>query len=299
MQAQQENHTTLKNTASYVLSFSLLSLAVAIIYFTWQISMISQKIPDILTSVEQASIKIEPIVKQVNDIKVLVPSVVTEVSEIRQQIPLILDEVKLVREQVPQILTEVEAVRSHIPEIINTSNMATNAVVLAVDEVKAVRPLVPEILNEVKATREAIPPMLDRTDKIVSNLKKAGKDASKGAVTGVLTGIITAPFEIVGSLGKKMFAFTEQEIKHLKDKDLEIIKQVIHEVLSSDEINYTRNWKSSESNVAGKVTLLEIKEVDGKTCKVIQSVGNKSETIIFDKKLTACLDEEGSWERTD
>lgn len=272
-----------KNVANYLLSLSIFCLAMALVYFTWQISLISQQIPDILLSVEKTSEKIEPVVKQVNEIKELIPPIITEISEIRKQTPL--------------ILTEIQKTRQQIPAITQTVDKMSLAVNKAANEVNAARPLVPKLLKEVKATREAIPSMLDRADKLVVNARQAGKEASKGAVTGMLTGIITAPFEMVGSLGKKVLSFSELEAEQFTQADIELAKQAAHEVLSSDKVNYSSSWKSQSSDAEGKVLLLDIEKNEDSVCKLIQTKAWKAGNIIANKKITACLDESGNWER--
>ena len=272
-----------KNTASYLLSFSLLCLAIAIVYFTWKISLISQQIPAILQSVEKTSEKIEPVVQQLNQIKQLIPPIISEVSELRKQTPL--------------ILTEVQKTREHIPAILLSVDKMSHAVDKAADEVKAGRPLVPKILNEVKKTREAIPTALDRADRLVVSARKAGKEASKGAVTGMLTGIITAPFEMVGSLGKKVLSFSELEAELLTQDDIELAKQAVLEVLSSDKMNYSSRWKSDSSNAEGHVVLLNIEKSGDSVCKLIHAKAWNAEKIISDKRIKACLNDNGSWER--
>lgn len=280
--AEQKN-TKAKNAASYVLSFSLFSVAAALVYFTWQISILSQQIPEVLLSIEKTSTKIEPVVMQVNEIKELIPPIIKEVSEIRQQIPL--------------IIYEVQKTRQLIPDLLQSADRASGAVEQISKEIKATRPLVPDILKEVKTTREAIPPMLDRADKLVLNVRAAGKEASKGAVSGVLTGIITAPFDIVGSFGKKMFSFTEHEVKSLSDEDITLAKQSMLEVLSSDVVNFSSSWKTPQSETEGKVKLLEIDSMTDPLCKTINSIIWKSGKTITDKNIKACLDTDNTWQQ--
>lgn len=285
-----------KNLAWYVLAFSMFSLAIAIVYFTWQIGKISQQVPEVLDQIEQTSLKIEPMIKQVSEIKDLIPPLVSEVSEIRKQVPLILEEVKLSREQISPVIAEVKALREQLPVILQTVDKASEAVVLTANEIKATRPLVPTILAEVKTTREAIPGMLDRADELVLNVTKAGKKASEGAVSGVLTGIIRAPFEMVGNLGKKVLSFSNEEIKELTEKDLNLMQLAIHQVLSSEDINYSKKWHNKNSDITGQVTLLDVKNIDDRTCKTIHSKVVKSNKSFIDKELIACLNEQGSWE---
>lgn len=270
-----------KQTATYVLAVSIFSLSGALVYFTWKLASISEQIPAILKSVEQTSAQIEPVLDQVAELKDLVPSVLNEVSETRKLVTPILNEIRLTREQIPSILKVTEK---------------TNDTVLrAVEEIKATRPLIPEILNEVKQTREAIPPVLDRADKLVSNVRQAGKEASKGAVSGVLTGIVTAPFEIMGSLGKKLFSFSDEEIKKLSDTDIELTNKAIAKVLASNKINQVSNWENPDNNTEGAVTLLQDKIDNDRICKVINMKVKKNKQLLVDKNSTVCLNENDEW----
>ncbi len=272
-----------KQTATYILAASIFSLSGALVYFTWKLESISEQVPAILKSVEQTSAQIEPVLDQVVELKDLVPSVLNEVSETRKLVAPILNEIRLTREQIPAILKVTEK---------------TNDTVLrAVEEIKATRPLIPEILSEVKQTREAIPPVLDRADKLVSNVRQAGKEASKGAVSGVLTGIVTAPFEIIGSLGKKIFSFSDEEISKLSDKDVELSKKSVVDVLASDKINQTSEWDNSSNNTKGIIKLLQLKTDNGLKCKVLNMKVWKNTQLFVDKDLNVCLNKKGEWER--
>lgn len=276
------SNTWPKQMATYVLAASIFSLSGALVYFAWKLAFISDQIPAILKSVEQTGTKIGPIADQVVEIKDLIPSVLHEVAETRKLVTPALNEIRLSREQIPAILKVTEK---------------TNDTVLrAVEEIKATRPLIPEILNEVKQTREAIPPLLDRADKLVSNVRQAGKDASKGAVTGVFTGIVAAPFELIGNIGKRLFSLTDKQIKELTEDDLEMAKQSLVDLIPSENIKQTNDWKNPDTNASGKVTLIKIDTIDEELCKVFHLVIKKKNQMLVDKKTTVCQNENGEWE---
>jgi len=270
------------STSSIFLSISLLCLSAALVYLTWQLGQISLQIPVILESVEKTSEKIEPVIKQVNELQQSIKPVLNEVVEIRKQTPFILNEVKQTRLQIPAIL--------------DSTNKMSQALVMTSNEVKATRPLVPEVLKEVKATREAVPGMLDRADRLVINMRQVGKKASEGAVSGVITGIITAPFDLVGNIGKQLFTFSEQETKHLSEADIELAKSAAQDVLASNSLNYLKNWNNPESDAKGEVKLLEINASEELTCKVLNTKIIKNGKIILEKRIRACLDDAGNWQ---
>ena len=277
-------HTDLPDTsksqqrivATYVLAISIFCLSGALVYFAWKLSFISEQIPDILTSVEHTSSSIEPVLQRASAITDLLPPMLHELSETRKLVTPILNEVRLTREQIPDVLHQVEETRKIIPQVLQTTD---------------------KVVEEIKTTREALPPMLDRADTIVSNARKAGKEASKGAVTGVFTGIIAAPFELIGGLGKRLFSLTDDVIKELTEKDLEMAKQALVDLLPAKNIEQTNNWKNTDTNVSGTVTLEKIYTIDDQPCKEFHVKISKKNQALVDKNTTICLNEDNEWEQ--
>ena len=286
-----------KTTATYVLAFSIFSLAIALIYFTVQIGLISSQVPEILKAVEDTSEKVEPVVEEIDQIRHLVPPILEEVQQAREQIPLILEEMRLVREQVPSILNESSKIREQVPAILDTANNASSAITLAVKEMEQVRPLVPQVLEQVEKTREAIPVMMDRGELLIGQAKDAGKEASKGAVTGILTGIITAPFAIVGGAGKKVFGVTEAERKLLSDKDMVLMNQSAQVLMVADSVNSFREWENRDSNHRGRVTLqaIDSSPENGTECRDVLVEVFEGKKSILNKVVRLCIEEEGNW----
>ena len=93
--------------ASYLFSLSLFSLACSVVYFTYEVVIISKQIPEILLRVDTTSEKLEPIIDDVGNIIDLVPPILKEVEEIRKSIPPILKEVEQTRKMIPHFLSEV------------------------------------------------------------------------------------------------------------------------------------------------------------------------------------------------
>lgn len=290
-----------RNLATYLLALSVFSLAIAIIYFTIEVRSVSKQIPTILGAVEQTSKSIEPVIEQVSEIKDLIPPILSEWTETRKQIPLILDEVKAtrelvspvldevgkVREQIPPILKEVEATRQELPAILDTSNKA-------IKEVAAVRKTVPGILEEVKKTRELVPPTLDRVDRMIGDAAVAGRKASEGAVTGVITGIFTAPFRLVGNIGKSL-GFSRAEMEGLTDDDMKILLEAAKN-LSSKSVNEVTKWKNPDTGTHGNIKLLEIFDKDSRECRTaLFEVWKQGQTKIA-KEVAFCKNEGGSWD---
>lgn len=279
--------TVSQQIATYVLAFSILMLALAIIYFTIEVRSVSKQIPAILSTVDETGKNIEPIVQQVGEIKDMIPPILNEWTETRKQIPLVVDEVAKVREQIPPILKEVEATRQELPAILDTSNNA-------IKEVAAVRKTIPDILSEVKKTREMVPPTLDRVDQMIADASVAGRKASEGAVTGLFTGIITAPFRLMGNIGKSL-GLTRAEMEGLTDEDMEIMYEAAKN-LSSKSVNEVTKWKNPNTSTYGNIKLLNIFDKDGRECrKALFEVWKQGKDKIS-KQAAFCKNEEGKWE---
>lgn len=291
------------NAFNHALAFSIFSLAISLIYFTWHTSEIGRQIPDILDSVEKTRGQIEPVIKQVREIKELVPSILNEVSEIRKQIPIIVHEAELIRGQAPIILDEVSLTRQQISEIIKVVDKTNVVVEQAIAETELVRPLVPKILNEIKTTRETLPLTLDRADILVEKIRETSRDvsrdASEGAVSGFFSGIITAPFNLLGDIGGKVLGLGNEEFKYLTQKDMELFKLAANEVLSAENVNTTKYWKNSDNEIEGKITLIKIDKSGDMLCKILNIKIWKQNKLTTDDNAATCLNEYGEREYDD
>lgn len=299
-----------RNSATYLLAVSLFSLAGAIIYFTWEVAQVREQIPEILASVEQTSNEIEPVVDEIAAIRDLIPPILNEVAETRKLVSPILEEVRLTREQIPSILQETGKIREQIPPILKEVEKTRKQIPSILKEVKAVRKELPAVLKstdkasdaivlaarEVEKTREAIPPMLDRADQVIAGARVAGQEASKGAVTGVITGIFTAPFAIVGNIGKSVVGLSDKEARDYGEKDLELLKQAGQEALISGKVGTSKEWENPESGFSGKMTLISIDTSGERECRVIHLQSWKRGKLKNDKQIKLCLNEDQQWE---
>ena len=300
--------------ASYLSSLAMLALAVALIYFAYQVSRVSTQIPDILTSVDHTSEKVGPIVGEVTEIRSLIPEILHEVEQTRKlvppfleqveqtrlQIPPILEEVAKTREQIPPILREVEAVRKELPAVLKSADKASDAIVAVSKEIKETRPLVPEILKEVETTRESIPPMLNRADAMIDKARVAGQEASSGAVTGFFKGLITTPFKLVGDAGKTITGMSDEEIKQFTEKDLDLIEASVLYILNNGKKGDVRELNNPDSGFTGTIKLVSIdtREEDFTTidCRTLQMEANKHGERIKTVNRTFCKEEGGGWD---
>lgn len=285
--------------ASYLFSLSLFALAGSIVYFTYQIALVSKQVPDILVSIDNTSEKVDPIIDEVAKIVELVPSILKEVEETRKLIPPILEQVEQTRKQIPVVLKESAAIRGELPAILTSTDKASAAVADVAKQVEATRPLIPEVLKEVETTREAIPPMMDRADTLIEKARVAGKEASEGAVTGLFSGIVMAPFALVGDAGKSITGLSEEEAKLLDDKDFELVKNASLYLLNNGVNGEERKWNNTNSNNHGTVIVMDIyqegeyADIDCRTLKIQLYTKGK---MIKEVPRSFCKDDDGKWD---
>ena len=207
----------------------------------------------------------------------------------------------MAREQIPSVLSEVAKSREQLPAILDTANNVSNAVVVAAGEMEKTRPLVPQVLDQVEKTRNAMPGIMDRAEDLISQAKTAGREASKGAVTGVLTGIVTAPFDIIGNVGKKVIGAGEEEDNVLPEEDLALATKSVMSLLDSNKLNAYKEWADSKTNHRGRATLKSIDEVsdeyNGQECKDVFVQVWEGDESIFEKLVTLCRNDKNEWIR--
>ncbi len=275
--------------ASYVLSASIASLAVALLYFTLEITRIVDSLPQLVE-------EIEPVISQVDEVKSMIQPILTEVAEVRKQIPGILKEVKQTRLLIPPILQEVKQNRELIPTVMTEVRKVRGSIPVILTEVKKVRETVPSILSEVKKTRESIPQLLDRVDGMVAKAGKIGKETGESAVSGIFTGIIKAPFKLVGDLGSTLFGSLGAVGHELTESDQEIIKNMLNEILTKEDDGSIKKWKNPQSGRNGSIGLLDIKTVDDKECREFSIKIWLSSELESHSKVVSCLNDDSAWE---
>ncbi len=287
---------TPKTAATYLLSIGLLSLAGALIYFTYAFSKFAVSLPDLITEIQTTQDKFDPIVKEVSDIKMLIPSIVDEAELIRQEIPPIVKEIGEIRKQLPSIVEEAGRYREQIPAILQQVEEIQKQIPPIVEELKNVRETIPGILAEVEAVRAAIPGYLDQAEGIASDIEGAGQKAGEGAVQGVFTGIIKAPVSIVSSFGDNVF-----NSQHLNAADRALMRQAGGELLGEgkgkkgDEID----WKNPDSGVKGTLSIVSIVKRSGQDYMELNVKATKRFKKIVDDTLTLTRKEDGTWEIVD
>lgn len=269
----------MQNGASNLLALSIFCLAGALIYFTVSVTRISRHIPNILSGFERASQTIDPVATRVEEIHKMVPEVLIEVAKTREQIPALLEEARLIREQLPHALRSVDK--------------ASEAVVLAAREVEAIRPLIPGIINEMEKTRDAVPAMLDQASQVISQAKQ---EATERSVVGAIKGVVSAPFVIVGDIGKKIFGLVKGDLPPYTEEDIQLLNETIRGMLPLEQINGSKTWTNPETGYSGTVGLKFIDRDEGRECKTFHIQTFENQKLILSEDVTLCLKERGEWE---
>lgn len=279
-----------KLLGSAMLSLGLLAVASALVYFSYTLSLVNQSVPAILAQAEITLDKVDPVLAQVEATR-------RNIAAVHQQIPPVLEEVKAVRQQIPPVLKEVAALRQALPPMIDTTAKSIHEASVTVDKLE---PHIPQVLEEVRETREAMPELMTRAETLVANAGKAGREASSGAVVGFFGGIISAPFRIIGGIGKGFAnaigltaesGFTEQDIKLAEDATNKAIRKAA--------IGNAVEWENTDSNNRGTVTLLEQHVVGEQACFLIRYQAYAASGETHDSETEVCQDAEGNWVQPD
>jgi surface antigen len=274
-------------------------MAVSLAYFTWEISAVSRQIPDILESINNTAEVVEPVVEEVGQVVELLPPVLREVEETRKLVPSILKEFEQTRQQVPAVLNEIEALRKELPEVLATTDRASAAVITVSKEVEATRPLIPLVLKEVETTRESIPGMMKEADVLIDKARAAGKEASQGAVTGLLEGIITAPFVLVGDVGRAITGVSKEEAKAFTNEDFDKVEKATLGLLANGSEGDLVVWQNPETGNHGTIEIMlsynkgEFSEYE---CRTIRVKSFSKDREISNKKSSVCKDDDGKWD---
>lgn len=285
-----------RSSATYVLALSIFCLSGAFVFFTIELSRVTQQIPVVLSSIEATGQKTQLMVEKISQISGEIPPILAEVKQVREKIPSILEEVKQVRQQIPPVLEEVKQVRQQIPPVLKEVKQVRQQIPPLLEEVRNTRPVVTKAIDEVANTREAIPPMLVQAEKIVNDMHDIGQNTSEGAVTGVFTGILKAPFKIVGGIGEAIFGLNTKEIQELTQMDEELMIEAIDALVTTNKIGKTLNWANAESGNEGAITFKEKEMIDAQECLVLHFVIRIKGKVRANTDVTLCLNDESEWE---
>ncbi len=282
-----------KLLGTLLLSISLGSVAAALGYFAFTLNRAQEQLPAILAQVEQTTNRIDPILQEIAATRAAIPPILNEVAAVRRQIPSVLDEVAAVRKQIPPLLAEVAHTRKVLPPLFENTAKSIHDVNTTV---QTLEPYIPQILAEVKLTREAMPGLLTRAENLVAGASKVGQEASKGAVLGFFGGIISAPFKIIGGIGKE---FSESiglsKEKGFTDKDIKLAEQATNDALRTGNIGTEVKWENPDNNNHGTVTLLEQRSYDEQRCYLLRYAANSADGEVDDRNVELCQDKDGNW----
>ena len=322
-----KNETLSRSMAIYLLAFSLFSLAGALVFFTINISNITETVPALMDKIEDTTKAIDPVLKSVNELSALVPEILQETKQSRELVPMLLAESRKVREAIPPVLSEiqktrelvpkvlaettlvrdqvsimlmeVQAMREQLPIIIKTADKTCDTINFATVEMSETRKLIPVIVAEITKTREAIPSMLQQAEQITKSARTAGKQASEGAITGLVTGITKAPFKLIGDIGKSLVVILNVDEERIADEDREIINSTMRPLLVSGAKGDSQRWQNGKNNHKGTITLTDIVTLDNNVCKTLYIETILDNDDIVKKNITACMNDNSEWDTLD
>jgi len=264
------------------LAIGVLTLGLAIAYFSYQLHLTRQDMSVLLSQIESTSQKLGPVLQDADSVSEFISPILEEARAIRKTVDATVNETAKLREVLPPIIA------SSINAIDKADSVATR-----------IEPHIKPTLEEVKQTRLALPGIINNADKVVRRAEKVGKDVGKRAVTGVLSGIITAPFRLIGEAGKKALSNTIGLGKKagFTKVDERLAQEATDAVLKTGKPGNKQDWKNPDSGNRGSVHWLSGEEQNGLVCVKLRY------TVIFkDKKshvadVDLCQQKDGSWKQ--
>lgn len=287
----------------YLMSFGIVLLGGALIYFSYSIIYTVDRAPQIIADIDKASERIDRVLDEVRVVSDQIPVIVKQVDLIQEKIPLILAEVKENRLLVPDIINEVELVRLQVPVVLNEVGQVRQQIPLMLKEIKAVRQelpavmneleayrkLVPDVLAEVAAVRESVPPTLDRAEKLAKEVRKAGQEASEGAVMGLFSGIIKLPFTMFENIGNKFKKVS------LSDSDIRSIRDAAARALKGD-VGSRHVWSNPDTRKSGEIEVISESEEDDRLCRELAITVKNKGKVLEKQSSDVCRNDVGEWE---
>lgn len=265
-----------------ILGAGMTLLAAGLGYFSYQLGAARYELPTLLTQVENTSQKVEPVLH--------------EAGAIRELVPAILKETKAIREVIAVTVTEAAALRKALPPLVDTSAAAVNNVSRAA---QAMEPHIPSVLSEIQKTREALPGILDRAENMAGRAEKIGQSAGKGAVTGMLGGIITAPFKLIGNVGKGLsdtIGLGGQS--EFTAEDDRLTRLATDAILKTGAPGAQRAWQNPASGNEGNVGWLSQRVHAGRTCATLRYHVKFKSAKSHEAKVEICQQPDASWVKT-
>lgn len=307
-------------------------LAVAILYFAYQLARIvdsgpqirqtldgvTKQLPDALATIDKTRLEIA-------EIRQTIPGILQEVAAVRLQIPPILREVEQLRQSLPLVLKEVEQTRRQLPALLNSVDNAVSVVdrtqqqfpdMLAAasrfaDTVDSTNEqlgrLTPEVLEEVRLIRQKIDPTLDRVEVIVDDTYRkakdavttaegAGQEASEGAITGLVTGILKLPFRLLGTIAAPILDTIRSDVRDkLTQEDVELMGEAGDRLAKSRALNKPEHWNNPSSGNRGSITLTRRYRQDDLECVEARITFNLADQTSSNELERFCRNEDGKW----
>ena len=155
------------------------------------------------------------------------------------------------------------------------------------------------MLAEVRATREALPGLLDRANQAIDKATTIGQKAGEGAVKGVIGGIVSAPFRLIGGVGK---SFTDMiglgNRKDFTREDERLAGDTTETVLKNGQVGAESSWHNPDSKNRGGVTLTEKWARGRQPCVTLRHRVELRGAPLHQQDVNLCQQPDGSWQET-
>ena len=263
------------------LAIGVLTLGLAIAYFTYQLDLTRRELSVLLTQIDSTSQKLGPVLRDADAVNEFISPILEEARAIRNTVDATVNETAKLREALPPIIA------SSINVIDKADSVATK-----------IGPHIKPTLEEVKQTRLALPGIIDNADKVVRRAEKVGKDVGKRAVTGVLSGIITAPFRLIGEAGKTLSSTIGLDKKAgFTGADERLAQEATDAVLKIGKPGNKQDWQNPDSGNWGSVHWLSGAEQNGQYCVALRYIVMFKDKKSHSVDIDLCQQKDGSWKK--
>ncbi len=182
----------LKSNAQWGIAFSIVCLALAIVYFAVQVHDFLTGFPEILVQMEKTAVEIGPVVndiaetsrnivpisENIDHVATVAPSVVKEVAAVRQDLPGLLAQTAGVLEALdqttrllPDVLDEMRQTRTLVPDMLEELHRSRQVIAEATQTMNQIDARVPEIITATENIRNDLPVVLQTLDTAAASVQ--------------------------------------------------------------------------------------------------------------------------------
>jgi len=262
-------------------AIGLLSLAAAIIFFSFEVQQLRKQLPTILNQVDETVQRVSPIIDELSTLQKflpqiieqsqgyqqLIPEVLARIDIINQQVPIITNEVSIISQSIAPILKQTETWRLELPMLLKRVDETNKTIASTNLQIEQLLPTIPLILAESEALRNDIPVMLSEADTLIEKAEQAGQNASKGVVTGFVGGILSTPFSLIGKLSENTIKILRfQDPDTLSKQDKQFYNQAMNRLMKKPIEGNSQSWKNVNTGNKGTITISEVVQKEQQSC---------------------------------